>query len=154
MRLFHGRGDSMAEQGRPTKYKKEYDALVYNYCLLGATDKELADFLEIDVATVNRWKKTHPSFCESLKNGKVDADANVAKALYHRALGYSHVEEKVFNNNGEIVTHNTMKHYPPDTGAAMAWLKNRQPDKWRDRRDADDENNSNITIVNNLPKGD
>ena len=25
------------------------------------------------------------------------------------------------------------KHIPPDTGAAAFWLKNRRPDKWRDK---------------------
>ena len=28
-----------------------------------------------------------------------------------------------------------VEHYPPDTGAAMAWLKNRQKGKWRDKQD-------------------
>lgn len=27
----------------------------------------------------------------------------------------------------------TMKHVPPDTGAIAIWLKNRRPDKWRDK---------------------
>ncbi len=27
----------------------------------------------------------------------------------------------------------TVKHYPPDTQAASLWLRNRQPDKWRDK---------------------
>jgi hypothetical protein len=32
------------ERGRPTKYKEEYNEQAYKLCLLGATDKELADF--------------------------------------------------------------------------------------------------------------
>ena len=132
----------MADQGRPTKYKKEYDELAYNYCLLGATDADLARFFSVSESTINLWKLEHSSFSESLKDGKYNADANVAKALYHRALGYVHTEEKVFNNNGDIVTYNTLKHYPPDTGAAMAWLKNRQPDKWRDKQEIVQENHN------------
>jgi hypothetical protein len=27
----------------------------------------------------------------------------------------------------------TTKHYPPDTAAAIIWLKNRQPERWRDK---------------------
>ena len=27
------------------------------------------------------------------------------------------------------------KHYPPDTKAALRWLRNRQPDVWRDRQE-------------------
>jgi hypothetical protein len=121
--------------GRPTKYREEFDRQAYKLCLLGADDKRLADFLEVDVATVNRWKKSHPSFCESLKAGKLDADAAIAQSLYHRALGYSHKEEKVFNNQGEIVTHETVKHYPPDPTSLIFWLKNRQPTMWRDKHE-------------------
>ena len=29
----------------------------------------------------------------------------------------------------------TTKHYPPDTTAAIFWLKNRQKSKWRDKQD-------------------
>lgn len=35
--------------------------------------------------------------------------------------------------NGEIVVTPTIKHYPPDTAAATLWLKNRQPNVWRDK---------------------
>jgi hypothetical protein len=28
-----------------------------------------------------------------------------------------------------------VKHYPPDPTAAIFWLKNRQKDKWRDKRE-------------------
>jgi len=30
-----------------------------------------------------------------------------------------------------------VQHYPPDTTAASLWLRNRQPDKWRDRQQID-----------------
>jgi len=122
--------------GRPTKYKKEYAGQAYKLCLLlGATDEALADFFEVDVATIHRWKKAHKEFCDSIKRGKDIADAEIAESLYHRAKGYSHPEDKIFNNNGEEMVVHTTKHYPPDTGAAMAWLKNRQPKKWRDKQD-------------------
>jgi hypothetical protein len=89
----------------------------------------------VDEATVNRWKQGQPEFCESLKNGKQVADANVAQALYHRALGYSHHEEKLFQYEGGVIRADTIRHYPPDTGAAFIWLKNRAG--WRDKIDHD-----------------
>jgi hypothetical protein len=33
----------------------------------------------------------------------------------------------------EIVQTPVRKYYPPDTTAAIFWLKNRRPDLWRDR---------------------
>jgi hypothetical protein len=38
---------------------------------------------------------------------------------------------------GEVIRVPIRKHVPPDTGACMNWLKNRMPDKWRDRVDHD-----------------
>lgn len=116
-----------------SKYKKEYDELAYNYCLLGAKDKQLAEFLGVSESTLNLWKQKHKSFSESLKGGKVQADAEIAQSLYHRAKGYSHPEVKVFNNQGEIVTHDVIKHYAPDPTSIIFWLKNRQPELWRDK---------------------
>lgn len=121
--------------GRKTKYKQEYDELAFNYCLLGAKDTQLAEFFNVTEQTINNWKKDHPSFFESIKKGKQDADAEVANSLFHRAKGYSHPEVKVFNNQGEIVTHDTIRHYAPDPTSAIFWLKNRQPKLWRDKQE-------------------
>lgn len=118
-----------------SKYKPEYDELAYNYCLLGAKDTQLADFFNVCEKTINTWKKQHPTFLQSLKKGKEVADAEVASALFHRAKGYSHPEVKVFNNQGEIVTYDTVKHYAPDPTSAIFWLKNRQSKLWRDKQE-------------------
>jgi len=121
--------------GRPTDYKLEYCQLVYNYCLLGATDKELAEYLEISEATLNNWKIEHPEFIESIRAGKEDADARVAKSLHKRATGYDQKVDKVMQYQGEAVVVPTVEHIPPDTTAAMFWLKNRQSKNWRDRQE-------------------
>ena len=116
-----------------SKYKPEYDELAYNYCLLGATDKEIASFMDVTEQTINNWKHDHPTFFESLKAGKGEADARVAKALFSRALGYEHEEDDIKAVNGEIVITPTIKHYPPDPTSMIFWLKNRQPKLWRDK---------------------
>ena len=123
--------------GRPTKFKEEYPKLVYKLCLLGATDKEIADILGITESTFNNWKIEYPQLMESIKEGKAEADANVASRLYSRAMGYQHPEDKIFNDNGEPLIVPTVKHYPPDPTAAIFWLKNRQPQKWRDKQEID-----------------
>lgn len=119
--------------GRPTSYKPEYDNQAFKLCLLGATDKELADFFGVNEKTLNNWKNDHESFLQSLKAGKDEADAKVANRLYKRALGYSHPDTHISNYQGIITVTDTTKHYPPDTTACIFWLKNRQRDKWRDK---------------------
>jgi hypothetical protein len=122
--------------GRPTLYKPEYAKQAYKLCLLGSTDKDLADFFEVEEQTVNNWKNDFPEFFESIKEGKVLSDANVANKLYHRAIGYEHPEIITASFQGQITdTMEVTKHYPPDPTAAIFWLKNRQPDKWRDRQE-------------------
>ncbi len=127
--------------GRPTSYRTVYAQKAYKLCLLGCTDAELANFLDVSESTLNLWKETHPKFSESIKAGKEDADANVAERMYNRAMGYTCPETKaqwVQDENGGRWEYAEMKkHYPPDTQAASLWLRNRQSKKWRDKVEAE-----------------
>lgn len=144
--------------GRPTEYKPEYCVQVEKLCKLGATDKEIADFFEVTEQTINNWKSDFPEFFESIKKGKIVADAEIASSLYHRAKGYSHDAVKIFPSGGEsddgkgnkvkgplIVPY--VEHYPPDTVAAIFWLKNRQKDKWRDKQEVDVRTPEGVTVM-------
>ena len=125
--------------GRPSLYKPEYAELARKFCCLGATDADLAKFFEVNVDTVHEWKKVHSEFSDAIKAGKEQADAEVATKLFHRAMGYEHPEDDIRavslgeGRGSEIVITPTVKHYPPDTTAAIFWLKNRRPDLWRDK---------------------
>lgn len=125
--------------GRPTKYRVAFNKQAYKLALLGATDTEMADFFEISAATFYNWRSEHPKFLESIKKGKEDADATVSQSLFKRANGYSHKDVDIRTvsvgqgGGSEIVQTPIIKHYPPDTIAAIFWLKNRQPAKWRDK---------------------
>ena len=115
-------------------YRGEYPEQVVKLCRLGVTDQEIADFFDVSVATLNRWKHAHPEFMEPMKRGKMHADANVADRLYQRACGYSHVDTKFVTHKGVITDREEyVKHYPPDTQACIFWLKNRRPDLWREK---------------------
>lgn len=121
--------------GRPSSYKPEYAAQAVKLCRLGATDVEMADFFGVSEQTINAWKRAHPLFLEALKEGKLEADANVAERLYQRAMGYSHQAVKIAASpSGEHVAVPYTEHYAPDTTAAIFWLKNRRPDQWRDKQ--------------------
>lgn len=139
---------SEVKQGRPSKYKQEYAEQAKKLCLLGATDAKLADFFEVDEATINRWKHDFPDFCKSLKAGKMQADAEIAESLFNRARGYVAPDLDIKMYEGEIIETPYMKHYPPDATSMIFWLKNRQPDLWREKREAIELNDDNEITIN------
>jgi hypothetical protein len=123
--------------GRPSKYKPEFAEQVTNYCLLGASNQELGRLFGVDERTINRWLVTKPEFCQAIKKGRDIADANVSKALYRRAIGWTQPAVKIVadaKTGAEHVVHYE-EQFPPDTAAAFIWLKNRRPDLWRDRKE-------------------
>jgi len=147
--------------GRPSKYKPEYCKQAKKLAFLGATDKELADFFEVEEKTINNWKKEHPEFLQSLNEAKAEADAIVVKSLFKRAIGYSHPAVKIFQRNtfrkklaplnedmpeeedaiedtdemSDALVVPYTEYYPPDTTACIFWLKNRDRENWRDKID-------------------
>lgn len=123
--------------GRPTKYKPEFVKQAAKLCALGATDRDVADFFEVSEATLNRWKQSHPDFCESLKIGKGPADDRVEQSLYRKATGYSFDAEKIFQYEGTPVRVSYVEHIPPSDTACIFWLKNRRPEQWRDKPEGD-----------------
>jgi hypothetical protein len=119
---------------RPTAYREDYATQAYKLALVGMTDAQMADFFEVAVSTFARWKRMHRTFSDALKRGKGSADAEVAKALYRKATGYSHKAVKIFLHEGKAVIVPYTEKYPPDSTACIFWLKNRQREQWRDRQ--------------------
>lgn len=165
--------------GRPTEYKPEYCEQVTKLCKLGATDKEIADFFEVEESTINNWKIAHPEFLESIKKGKIIADAEVAHSLHKRAIGYKYDEvtyEKLaeaesgmkVDNGGDIEDTKkevykrkvVTKEVPPDVAAQNIWLKNRRgrvdkgAQRWADKVETgftDNEGNDVPVTIFQLP---
>ena len=130
----------------PRLYKPEYPEQARKFCLLGATDIEIADLFEVSVGALAKWKKKYPEFGEALRRGKDVANAEVASKLYKRAVGYSYTEvtkRVVGGKEQETVTH---KHMPPDVTACIFFLKNRAKDKWKDKHET--EHTGNVTYNN------
>ena len=123
--------------GRPTNYKAAYVDGAKKLGKFGATDAEIADFFDVDVRTIYRWKNTHPEFCQALKVGKDEADDRVERSLYQKAIGYEQEEVKIFMPAGaeDPVYAPFVAKIAPDTTAALFWLKNRRPEEWREKTD-------------------
>lgn len=102
----------------------------------GLIDENFANVFGIEKRTWTDWKRKDKEFASLLKNGKEYADKNVEQSLYKRAMGYQYQEVTRERNKitGEMqVTKQVIKEVSPDVGACAFWLKNRQPDKWKER---------------------
>lgn len=146
--------EDKSPRGRKTAYKKEYAKEAKKLSEWGLTDAQMAEFFGVSIVTFNAWKGRHPEFLKSLRVGKETADNQVERSLYARAVGYDYPEDKIFNHNGEPLVVPTVKHVPPDPGAAKLWLTNRRPDDWREKHTLEsDPDNPLVPVINvNLPK--
>lgn len=121
--------------GRPSEFHDELINEAIEFTLAGATDYELAEHLGIHLSTLYRWKHEQPKFREAVQHAKDVLDSRVEASLFSRAVGFTHKTEKVFCTDGVVTRVPTLEYVIPDTGAQLNWLKNRQPDRWRDKQD-------------------
>lgn len=89
--------------------KKENLLLLEGWARDGLTDEQIAKNMGISVKTLYRWQEQYSQICQSLKKGKEVVDYEVENALLSSAL-------------------------EGNTTAQIFWLKNRRPDKWRDKQ--------------------
>lgn len=119
--------------GRPSTYKPEYAKMAAAHCKLGATDADLATLFGVTTQCIWLWTSKHPEFGVAARSEKAVFDHKIERSLAQRALGYSvDTEEVKVLATGKVLRIPVRKHYPPDTVACIFWLKNRQPEQWRD----------------------
>lgn len=133
----------------------------------GKTDAQIAKILDMPRKTLTDVCK-HNGITATIKKNKVKPNDRVEKSLYMRANGYEYTEAKVEteeiqikgSKDGETVfvpaiktkTTITPKHMPADVTACIYWTKNRDPQRWKDRRDIafDEESPLLIEIAKNI----
>lgn len=143
--------------GRPRKYKPEYAHIAKIACEDGGfTDLKLGRLFSVSKSTINQWKKDFPDFSDSIKEGKDVYDCEkVEKSFLKRATGYRYWEntqELVWIDDPKadqptkeeeiagasrikiqkyITVKKVRKDISPDAKAAMDWLCNRNPKRWK-----------------------
>lgn len=138
-------------KGRKSKYQTHVEPRlkdIEHWCRDGLTEEEIIKRLGVGASSFARYKNEFRELRESLKRGKEEADYAVEDSLFKRATGYKYEEvtrqlaERINPATGEPETYmaevkRVTKEVPPDTTAAIFWLKNRRPDKWRDKQDVE-----------------
>jgi len=117
---------------RPSKYDPDRHPLwAEGLAKLGKVEDDIAAAIGIHVSTLRDWKKKFPEFSVALKIGKSEADTQVERSLFKRAMGYEYEEVKTVNEGKRV--EKTVKQVAPDVTAQIFWLKNRKPEEWRDK---------------------
>lgn len=114
----------------------------------GLTDEQIAKNMGIARDTLIEWKKKYSDISDTLKRGKDVADREIENALYERAHGGTRQVKKTFKvkrtyydeqgrkcEKEELKTALDEIYIPGDTTAQIFWLKNRMPEKWRDKQE-------------------
>lgn len=120
----------MARKSKYDTHVKPYLDEIQGWAMSGLTDEQIADNLGIAASTIYEYKKKYPEFSEALKKGKDIADAQVVNALFKTATGFTYYED-IATATGDVVQ--AQRYAKPNTTAQIFWLKNRQPDRWRDK---------------------
>jgi hypothetical protein len=89
--------------------KKENLLLLEGWARDGLTDEQIAKNMGVSYSTLKDWKNKYSAISAALKKGKEVVDYEVENALLSSAL-------------------------EGNTTAQIFWLKNRRPDKWRDKQ--------------------
>jgi len=99
--------------------------------------REMSSIIGVSFTTIRNWIGTEGEFRDLVDSARDVADGIVEATLFHRAIGYSAPAVKIFydSNKGEVVEHHYTEHYPPDVTAMIFWLKNRQPEIWREKQE-------------------
>lgn len=103
----------------------------------GLTDEQIAHNIGISRKTLDVWKRKYGDIGDTLKRKKEIVDYEVENALLRRALGYVYEEERIERSADGVKTTTIRRPALPDTTAQIFWLKNRMPDKWRDKQRED-----------------
>lgn len=142
------------KKGRKGKYEEWLEAqnleLISGWCRNGLSVEQIAYNMCVSKSTLLDWKTRFPEIENAMKIGRDVADMMVENALFKRACGFnmSEVKETEGPKGKEIIT--IAKVIPGDVSAQMFWLKNRQPDRWKDKREeiiTTDDNAGGVILV-------
>lgn len=118
----------------------------------GMTEEQVLKKIGVSSVTWRKWKKMCPALTGALKDGGDAADCEIESALLKKASGYTvdvvktYKVKRIEYEDGkkvcefeELAQGVDQVHVPADLAAQIFWLKNRKPEKWRDKPEVNTE---------------
>ncbi len=97
----------------------------------GKSTADAAGFLGVSISTLRRYRKQYPELDELFRRRNALCDDMVEAALLKRATGYE-------DSNGKEIA--------PDVRAALFWLQNRRPKRWKHSGSKKKSSGKNVTV--------
>lgn len=112
----------------------------------GLSLAQIAHNVGVADSTFRRWKEENEALSAAIKRGNAPVDLEVENAMLKSALGHKETVRKAIKvktekqkvGEGKIVEEHIEYvdeevYIPPQVVAQIFWLKNRRPDKWKDK---------------------
>ena len=129
--------------------------LIEGWARDGLTDEQIYKKLGIGKTTFYKLVKEHTELSEHLKKGKEIIDYEVEKTLLNKALGgIKTIKKQKVTKDGKKIDYTEDIYITPDITAIIFWLKNRKPEKWRDKVEIENkENKETLQKLDEVLKG-
>ena len=125
--MFQGENGSDGKNNGMGRKKQSF--LLESWARDGLTEAQITGNMGISARTLLNWKKKSVPILLALKRGKEVSDYQVENALFKSAV------------EGNVT-------------AQIFWLKNRRPDKWRDKQDSKVDLSETVRIIDSVGNGD
>lgn len=112
----------------------------------GLSLSQIAHNVGVADSTFRKWRDEHEAISAAIKRGNAPVDLEVENAMLKSALGHKETVRKAIKvktekqkvGEGKIVEEHIEYvdeevYIPPQVIAQIFWLKNRRPDKWKDK---------------------
>lgn len=143
----------MGKRGRKSPFNEKIQATIIRLVEAGKTEEEIAEIIGVCKTTLTNWKGKHQDLLFAVREARQAADSLVESALFGRAVGCKVPETKVIVTKlGDVIREDVDRYYPPDTQAAMFWLRNRQPERWKEKTEGDVNVNQTVQVNNMTPE--
>ena len=143
----------MAKVGRRSNYYtnvQPYLAKIDEYLKGGATEKQVADVLNVAYSSWNNYKKQFKEFDDICRKPRVNLVLDLRGSLVKKAMGFTHkvqramkLKEVIYDNGKRlreterIEFYDEETYYPPETNAIFGALNIYDPEYVKDKKNYD-----------------
>lgn len=114
----------------------------------GLSLKQISQNMGIAYGTLFEWQREFPQLHDTIKKGQMVVTEEVENAMFMAATGYEYEEEtsELDNDGNLIVVKKVKKSQAPNVTAQIFWLKNKNPQEWKDRVEVKNEHEGKIIV--------